>query len=215
MSFVKRRGKGCIILLSRQAFGPIAFERRRPVIHNDYQSLSYRKGLPEGHAQVIRELVVPILKGDLIVAILGVGNKPQDYVEKDVELVSYIADIAWEITERKQAEETIRENEEKFRSLVENALAGIFTVDHMYRFVYANGELCKILGYPEDQLLGMDFRDILSDDSRELVTERYVRRQRGEQIPPRYEINIIRADGEIRNVEMSVTVVKDKAGNSP
>jgi PAS domain S-box-containing protein len=186
---------------------------RRPVIHNDYQSLPHRKGLPEGHAQVVRELVVPVSKGNLIVAILGVGNKPQNYVEKDVELVSYIADIAWEITERKQAEEAMRENEEKFRSLVENALAGIFTVDHMYRFVYANNELCKILGYPEEQLLGMDFRDVLSDDSQELAAERYVRRQRGEQVPARYEINIIRADGEVRNVEMSVTVVRDKAGN--
>ena len=121
--------------------------------------------------------------------------------------------LATDITKRNQAEEALRENEEKFRSLVENALAGIFTVDHMYRFVYANGELCKILGYPEEQLLGKDFRSMLSDDSRELVTERYVRRQRGEQIPPRYEINIIRADGEARNVEMSVTVVRDQAGN--
>ena len=118
-----------------------------------------------------------------------------------------------DITERKLADEKLRENEEKFRSLVENALAGIFTVDDKYHFIYANEELCRILGYSEEQLLGMDFRDVLSDDSRDLVAERYTRRQRGEDVPPRYELSIIRSDGELRHAEMSVTVVKDKDEN--
>jgi len=46
-----------------------------PVIHNDYAALGHRKGMPEGHALVERELVVPIMREDKIVAILGVGNK--------------------------------------------------------------------------------------------------------------------------------------------
>ena len=120
---------------------------------------------------------------------------------------------ARDITDRKLAEETLQESEEKFRSIVENALAGIFTIDHAYHFIYANDELCKILGYPEEQLLGMDFREVLADDSRDLVAERYIRRQRGEEVPPRYEMDVVRSDGEIRHAEMSVTVVKDKAGN--
>jgi hypothetical protein len=40
-----------------------------------------------------------------IVAILGVGNKPTEYTEKDIEIISYLADVAWEIAERKKAEE--------------------------------------------------------------------------------------------------------------
>lgn len=82
---------------------------RKPVIHNDYQSLSHRRGLPEDHAVVSRELVVPIMREDKIVAILGVGNKKQDYTEKDIRIVTYFADIAWEIAERKKAEENIYE----------------------------------------------------------------------------------------------------------
>lgn len=108
----------------------------------------------------------------------------------------------------------MQESEEKFRSIVENALAGIFTIDNAYHFIYANDELCKILGYSEEQLLGMDFREVLSDDSRDLVAERYIRRQRGEEVPHRYEMSIIRGDSEIRHAEMSVTAVKDKVGNS-
>ncbi len=81
---------------------------RRPVIHNDYAALPQRKGIPKGHAEVVRELVVPIMRQGKIVAVLGVGNKPQDYTDQDIQLVSYFADIAWTIVEQKKAEERIR-----------------------------------------------------------------------------------------------------------
>lgn len=118
-----------------------------------------------------------------------------------------------DITERKLTEEALQESEEKFRTIVENALAGIFTVGNDYCFVYANDELSKILGYSIDELIGLDFRKILSGDSRDLVADRYIRRRRGEEVPNRYELTIFRKDGGIRNVEMTVTLVTDKAGN--
>ena len=52
--------------------------QRRSVIRNDRADLLDKKGLPEGHAPLIRELTVPILRnGGQPVAILGVGNKPE------------------------------------------------------------------------------------------------------------------------------------------
>jgi len=83
---------------------------RAPVIHNDYASLpaSRRKGLPQGHVPVIRELVVPVLHGDLIVAIFGVGNKAGDYTRDDVEVVVQLANLTWDIVQRKQAEEELQ-----------------------------------------------------------------------------------------------------------
>ncbi len=80
---------------------------QRAVIHNDYASLSHRKGMPEGHAEVIRELVTPVFRGEKIVALLGIGNKPAAYTEEDIGAVSQIADLAWEIGERKRAEQEL------------------------------------------------------------------------------------------------------------
>jgi diguanylate cyclase (GGDEF)-like protein/PAS domain S-box-containing protein len=81
----------------------------RPVIHNDYASLPHRKGMPPGHAQVIREVVVPTMREGRVVAILGVGNKPSDYDQQDVELVDFIADVVWSIVEQRRADAEIRQ----------------------------------------------------------------------------------------------------------
>jgi len=85
-----------------------ALRKREPVIHNDYPSLPQRKGLPGGHLEVTRELVVPIFRGDKVVAIMGVGNKPGEYSEKDTQIAAYFADIAWTLVEQRKTEEKIR-----------------------------------------------------------------------------------------------------------
>ena len=53
----------------------------RPVIHNDYGAVENRKGFPEGHPSLIRELTVPVIRANRCVAILGVGNKAVFYNE--------------------------------------------------------------------------------------------------------------------------------------
>ena len=112
-----------------------------------------------------------------------------------------------EIEERKRAEQALRESEEKFRSIVENSHAGIFTVDKDYRFTYANKQLCEILGYPLDEIVGRDFRGFLDEESKLLVAERYRQRQKGKKIPPKYEFNVARKDGQKKRIEIISTVI--------
>ena len=82
---------------------------QKPTIHNDYASLPHKQGLPQGHPQVVRELVVPVLRDGKIMAFLGVGNKSAEYTEKDQEIVSFFADVTWEIVLQKQAEEKVQD----------------------------------------------------------------------------------------------------------
>lgn len=123
-----------------------------------------------------------------------------------------ILGILRDITQRKKQEEALRESEELFRSIVENSHAGILIVDGAYKFVYVNDELCRIVGYPREEIIGQDFRKFLDEESRKLVAERYIRRQKGEKVPPRYEFNVVRKNGEKRRVEISSAIVRDKAG---
>ncbi len=106
--FCKTEGVGLHYPVNQAGVWVDCIHQRRPVIHNDYASLPHRKGMPAGHAEVLRELVVPTMCDGKIVAVLGVGNKACDYDERDVEQVAYIADIIWSIVEQKRAEEHIR-----------------------------------------------------------------------------------------------------------
>lgn len=81
---------------------------RKAIIHNDYESLPHKKGMPEGHAPLIREVVVPIFKKDLIVAIIGVGNKEKDYDEHDIELVQQIGEMTYDYAERLETQLQIK-----------------------------------------------------------------------------------------------------------
>lgn len=91
---------------------------------------------------------------------------------------------------------------------MENSHDGIITVDNCFSIVYCNQVFCRILNYSENEKIGTDFRDLLDDDSIQVVTERYLARQRGEVMPPVYEINARTKDGAIRNLEIKVTTYR-------
>ena len=138
------------------------------------------------------------------------SNNSKDQVIK--ELRQRVAKLEKLETERKRVEEALRESEEKFRSIVENSHAGILIVGEDYKFTYVNDELCRILQYPREEIIGHDFREFLDEEGKLLVADRYIRRQRGEKVPPRYEFNAVRKEGKKRRVEISSTVIKDSTG---
>lgn len=126
---------------------------RRPVIHNDYKSVPDRQGLPDGHALVIREMAVPIMRDERIVAILGMGNKPRDFTPGDVELVSTLADFAWDTVRQKQASDALKQSEEKFRTLVDWTYDWESWVDPVNNIVYSSPACERITGYQREEFI--------------------------------------------------------------
>jgi PAS domain S-box-containing protein len=106
--FCHAEGKGAHYALDEAGVWIDCVRERRPVIHNDYMALPHRKGLPPGHAHVQRELAVPIFRGNLIVAILGIGNKATEYTQQDIDTVAQFADMAWDVAEVKRAEDRLK-----------------------------------------------------------------------------------------------------------
>lgn len=103
----KAEGKGLHYPVSQAGVWADCLRTHRPVIHNDYAALSNRHTLPAGHPLIIRELVVPILRHDQVVAIAGVGNKPEDYTDDDVDTVQHLLSLLIDMVERKRAEARI------------------------------------------------------------------------------------------------------------
>jgi PAS domain S-box-containing protein len=112
-----------------------------------------------------------------------------------------------------QADELAR-SEAQFRALVEHSQAGVLQIGPDFCFVYVNDELCRIVGYPSEELIGHDFRKVLDEESQNMVADSYQRRQSGEDVPSRYEFGIIRKDGEKRRIEISAAVFMDENGRT-
>lgn len=112
--------------------------QRRPVIHNDVAALPHLKGTPSGHPPVSRELVLPIIRGNKIEAILGVGNKQMDYDEVDTQMASGLADLAWEITEFKRSQEDLQILNQQLEARVQDRTAQLKRVnDDLEAFAYS------------------------------------------------------------------------------
>jgi two-component system cell cycle sensor histidine kinase/response regulator CckA len=124
------------------------------------------------------------------------------------------AGVHLDVTERKKAEEELRESEERYRAVVENSYEGIIIVGEDYKFNYVNDTLCTMLGRKQKDIIGHDFREFLDEESKSLVADHYLRRQRGEKVPSRYEFNVVRKNGDKRRVEISSTVVRDTKGKA-
>lgn len=128
--------------------------QRQTVMHNNYAALTSKQGLPAGHAEVVRELVTPIIRGEEIVAILGVGNKTQDYSEDDAALLQYFADFAWDLVVHKRIEEEQAEARRKLNALISNLPGMALSVEaNDDRTIFFVSEGCRELtGYSAEEL---------------------------------------------------------------
>lgn len=170
--FCTAKGKGMHYSIEDAGVWVDCVHEKKPVIHNDYASLPHRRGLPPGHAEVVRELVVPIMRSDRVVSVLGVGNKPCDYDDTDVALVSYIADIVWAAVERKRAEKRLEEYQcqlearhhelNKLMKAVEQSASTIVITNTDGVIEYANPRFEETTGYSVQEALGQNPRILKS-----------------------------------------------------
>src|SRR3954463_3135114 len=85
----------------------------------------------------------------------------------------FIEGLNLDMTSRKQAEEALRESEERFRGTFENAAVGIIHSDSAGRFLRVNQKFCAIVGYSREELLHKALQDIIHPDELNAHIEHY------------------------------------------
>ncbi|HUH65948.1 MAG TPA: PAS domain S-box protein [Syntrophales bacterium] len=111
-----------------------------------------------------------------------------------------------DVTDRKQAEKSLMESEEKYRLVVENAGEAIcIGQGGMMRFV--NREAMHIIGYPEKTLTSRPFIDFIYPDDREAALSIYRKRMAGKKNTPSFAYRVVADDGAVKWLEVRATPI--------
>lgn len=119
----------------------------------------------------------------------------------------FFANIVTDITEHKQDEEKLKASEDKYSTLVEKGNDGIIIIqDFVLKFV--NSRMIELTGLTKEEVIGKPFYDYVSPEYKEMLTERVKKRLKGEEVPRRYEIDILSKDGSTIPVEINASLIE-------
>ena len=120
--------------------------------------------------------------------------------------------VARDITDKKLMEEALQQSEEKYRTILESIDEGYFEVDLAGNFTFFNDSLCKILGYPQEEMMGMNNRQYSDAENAKILFQAFNEVYRTEKPTLGFDWRIIRKDGTERHIEASVALLKDSTG---
>ncbi len=114
--------------------------------------------------------------------------------------------ITQDNTERKIAEQKLKESEEKYRVVVEEANDGIVIIQNDL-FKYVNLSICKMTGYTREELIDTSYKIIVHPEVIDEVSNRHKRRMMGEDVLKKYDTLLISKDGKKIDVSVNVSII--------
>jgi len=185
-------------LLGMDSLNFVFPDDRNRVRENAVKMLKGERSIPyeyqfvnkEGEVRWIMETVVPI-----------------QYLGRRAALGNFM-----DITERKQAEEALRESEEKYRTVLEDIEDGYFEVDIAGNFTFFNDPLCGIIGYSRDEMMGMNNRQYMDKENAKKIYQTFNRVYTTGKTSKEFGWGITRKDGTKRFTEASVSLKRNSEG---
>ena len=117
-----------------------------------------------------------------------------------------------DITERKLAEKQIQESVAKYRTILETIEEGYYEVDLRGNFTFFNDSICNVLGYPREELMGINYQQYMDEETAKKVYQTYNTVYRTGQPTKVLDFGFIRKNGIKGISESSVSPIRDSAG---
>ena len=127
--------------------------------------------------------------------------------------ITCVVVISTDITERRLDEEAIRESEQKYRTIIENIEDGYHELDFSGNIVFFNDSLLKILGYSRDEFTRMNYRNLTDEETARQLLQVCDEVHRTGKPSSGIEIEVMKKDGTMTVVEMSVSLILDAKGH--
>lgn len=151
-------------------------------------------------------------KKEDIIRALRMGAK--DYVTKpinDLDVISHTVSQVLEnkrlIDENKAYRIKLEKSENQYRTITENIAEGVFTVDELENFTYANQAFSDMIGYTNEQILTKNLEDISTPASFDIIQAQTQNRRSG--ATDRYIVEMINRSGDLVNVELACSPIAD------
>src|ERR1035437_5585711 len=117
-----------------------------------------------------------------------------------------------DITEHKRMEDELRHSEEKYRTILKNIEDGYAEMDLRGNLIFFNETLCRIQGYPKEELIKKNYRDLMDEENAKKIFAIYNKVFTTGESEKEVQYEIITKSGDRRHLETSITPMKDASG---
>jgi diguanylate cyclase (GGDEF)-like protein/PAS domain S-box-containing protein len=132
----------------------------------------------------------------------------RDENHRPVSIMGVIRDI----TDRRRAEEALKNSEEKYRNILKNIEESYYEVDLAGNLTFFNDSMCQTMGYTREELMGMNNRGYTNKENAEKLFQAFNEIYRTGKSGSVADYEIIRKDGANRYVGTSISLRKDSSG---
>ncbi len=141
--------------------------------------------------QVQRDVIMGIHKPDGELRWISINCQP---LFRDGETTPYaVVSTCTDITERKLAEQVLRDSEERYRRIIESTLEGVWTIDMNGNTTFANRRMAEIVGCTSEEFATSNIWDFIDEADRPDAQKRLAARARG--VSEQHDFRLRRKDG--------------------
>ncbi len=203
------------------------WQSRRLLVVDEYHKWSGRAADPI-FDDLRSVLGMPVKSGSRVSGVIGLaqfgeskrfGEEAVDVIERFAELASIAlcnaqlySTLQTELSERKRAEDALRESEARYRTILESIEEGYYEIDLSGNLTFFNNALCDILGYSPDELMGMNNRDYTTPESASEIYKIFKRIYETGTPVRMVDFEMFRKDRRKVFCELSVSMIRDESG---